>query len=172
MPLRSLCFEDWKEKNPNADKNKYEYYWRKLSQEKKQVFRTLSLHPTLSELRMISISHTGTVQRSLYVIDAFVNNVYFISCFYRIQNRSQAIAAVSLYCRGGRACGPPGGAQGGAEGRGGRTIDMVRYALARFDRRRLHSFSLDSGIGINSIQIYSNPLAYTRALKIVTLRNR
>jgi len=62
--------------------------------------------------------------------------------------------------------------QDGAGEGGGWTIDMVRCVLAHFDRRRLHSFSLDSGRGINSIQIYPNLLAHARPLNIVMIRNQ
>jgi len=73
---------------------------------------------------------------------------------------------------GGWAVGLPGGAQGRAEGKGGWMIDTVGHLLACFDRHGLHSFSLDSGMRINSVQIYPNLLAHARTLNIVTIRNR
>jgi hypothetical protein len=65
---------------------------------------------------------------------------------------------------GGWAHSPPGEAQGRVEGwygwyrgrGGGWTVDTNRCVLTRFDANRLHSFSLDSGVGTRSIGIYCN----------------
>jgi hypothetical protein len=77
---------------------------------------------------------------------------------------------------GGWAVGLPGEARGRVEGvvwvvlRGGRTVDMSRFALTRFDGNRLYSLSLDSGIEMGSTEIYYNLSKTTGAHRTIKHR--
>jgi hypothetical protein len=141
------------------------------------VVRSLRTTPYLT-LRTVAIRRMRNAQRNLYVIVAFVSDIYLMACLHRLRNRLRAVVSVRVYVVGvgGGAGGPPGEAQGRVEGvvwvvlRGGRTVDTTRFALTRFDENRLYSLSLDSGIEMVSTEIYYNLSKATGAHRTIKHR--
>ena len=100
---RSLGLEDWRKANPEADEGKFNYYWRTLAKEKKEVCRVLPSHLILSDTSGDFFRCTPTAPEALYVTVAPVthHDGYLMLRFYRLRSSSPSVIVCILGWAGG-----------------------------------------------------------------------